>query len=43
MQVGENISIPSDDFDDPFWIMLITKCVHVLQENLLDGWMEQPI
>jgi len=24
VQVGENISIPSDDFDDPFWVMLVT-------------------
>jgi hypothetical protein len=38
VQVRENIAIPLDDFNDPFWIMLVTKCVHVLQESLLDGW-----
>jgi hypothetical protein len=38
VQVGENIAIPSNDYDDPFWIMLVTKCVHVLAECLIDGW-----
>ncbi len=38
VQVGKNITFPSDDSDDPFWIMLVTKCVHVLQESLLYGW-----
>lgn len=41
MQVGENIAIPSNDYDDPFWIMLVTKCVHVLAECLTNGWDNQ--
>lgn len=38
MQVFKNITIPSNDSIDPFWIMSITICVHVLQASLLDGW-----
>jgi hypothetical protein len=30
VQMGENITIPSNDYDDPFWIMSVTICVHVL-------------
>jgi len=41
LQVWKNVSIPLDDSDDPFWIMLVTKCVHVFQESLLDGWNNQ--
>jgi hypothetical protein len=39
--MGENTIVPLDDFNDPFWIMLVTKCVHVLQESMLDGWNKQ--
>ncbi len=35
--MGKNIAIPSNDSDDPFWIMLVTKCVHVLAECLTNG------
>lgn len=41
VQVGENIAIPSNDFDDSFWIMLVAKCVHVLAECLTHGWDNQ--
>jgi hypothetical protein len=30
VQMGENITIPSNDYDDPFWVMPVTICVHVL-------------
>jgi hypothetical protein len=32
VQVGENIVVWSNDVDDPFWIMLVTKCIHVIEE-----------
>jgi hypothetical protein len=32
VQVGENITVRSNDVDDPFWIMLVTKCIHVIEE-----------
>jgi len=41
VQMGDNIVVPSNDSNDPFWIMLFTKCVHVLQKNMLDGWNNQ--
>jgi hypothetical protein len=38
VQVGKNITVLSNDFEDPFWIMPITICGHVFQGSLLDGW-----
>ncbi len=37
VQVGENI-IPLNDPNDPFWILLVTKCVYVIEESLINGW-----
>jgi hypothetical protein len=37
MQVGENIVL-SNDPTNPFWILLVTKCVHVIEESPINGW-----
>ncbi len=38
MHVGENIVVFLDDHDDPIWVMLVIKCVHVTEEQFTNGW-----
>jgi hypothetical protein len=36
--VGKNIAVPLDDLDDPIWVMLVIKCVHMTEEKFTNGW-----
>ncbi len=38
VHVGKNIAVPLDDLDDPIWVMLVIKCVHVTEEKFTNGW-----
>jgi hypothetical protein len=38
VQVGENVAVPTDVGNEPFWILLCDKAAHVVQESFVDGW-----
>jgi hypothetical protein len=38
VHVGENVAIPTDLRNEPFWILLCDKAVHVVQESFIDAW-----
>lgn len=38
VQVGENTTVLLDDPNDPFWILLVIKCIDVIEDSLTDGW-----
>jgi hypothetical protein len=38
VQVGKNVAVPTDLTNEPFWILLCNKAIHVVQESFLDAW-----
>lgn len=38
VQVGKNVAVPIDLANEPFWILLCDKVVHVVHEFFLDAW-----
>jgi hypothetical protein len=38
VQVGKNVAVPTNLPDEPFWLLICDKAVHVVQESFIDGW-----